>query len=285
MWETLEFLKELAQDAGAIMLQHWRRDLQVTTKHNGTPVSQVDLAISQMACQRIQAAFPEHVLLTEETFHPSKLPAEKGFIIDELDGTNAFIHGKAGFVFQVAYFENYDQLKLALIFDPVREILVYAIKDKGAWIEKKGAARQAVMPRIRRWRDLKFANHRLYMPPTLRKVYAMLGVSQENIVPTGSIGSKSMSFALGEVHVLVGLNRRMPFWDIAPGILLLQELGYSFSHLTGEKITLFPEDNDLAFGYLVCPPQFEAKARKELEWMVKKLRPTRTTPQFSLQES
>ncbi|MEZ4827332.1 MAG: inositol monophosphatase family protein [Bacteroidia bacterium] len=271
MREKLNFLKDLARKAGQIMLDNWNREVQVFQKPDHTIVTSVDLEISRFVCARILDVYPESALLTEETSGKLLYPKRTGFIVDELDGTYSYSIRRPGFTFQCAYFENFDELKIGLIYDPLRDLMVWSVKDVGVWIEQNGQSEKLPQLEEKPWLQLRFGHHRTYMTQTHRKMYSLMGVRQENIIPTGSIGSKTLDFALGKIDVIIALNRLVSPWDWAPGKAILEEMGYRFLHLTGEEVQVNYPGGFNGFGYLVCPPGHVEKFQRELYWIIRKV--------------
>lgn len=271
MKEKLNFLKNLATEAGSIMLKSWDREIQVFEKQDRTIVTSVDLEISEMVVKEVHENYPDHGLLTEETAKLALPLKDKGFIIDELDGTYSYANHRTGFTFQCAYYENGDQLKIGLIFDPLQNLLLYGIKGGGVFIEWDGMIYQVTHPEKRRWEKLRFGHHRQYMTQTHKKMYSRLQVDPKNIISTGGVGSKVIDFALGKIDAIVSLKRFIPTWDWAPGKVIAEELGYRVTHLTGEEIHLGAQFHKLGFGYLVCPPDHQQRFKQELKWIVDKV--------------
>lgn len=270
----IDFLRELAHEAGAIMLERRGSPLQTYRKSDRSLVTETDLAISTLVQRRVAAFAPNWSLLTEESGGGLRQPhGDEGLIVDELDGTNAYAHGLEGFTFQCAYYRQ-RKLQIGLIYDPLGDRLLYAKHDKGVWLETEGRSIPVAMPEYRRWRELRFAHHRQYMTNTIRKMYALMGIADRNIIPTGGIGSKCLDFVTGKVDVVVALNRRIAPWDWAPGKVILEELGYSFTHLTGAAVHLYGTPAPQAFGYLVCPPEHRGRFLRELAWITEKVTPT-----------
>lgn len=270
MHEKLEFLCSLARMAGSIMLRHWGGEIHAFEKSDGSIVTEVDLEISRRVCASIQKQYPDCSLLTEETRGKLLYPQRCGFIIDELDGTHGYFKGKSGFTFQCAYYEKYDQLMIGLIYDPLRDVLVYGIRGEGVfWETQNKKLKISHAPKLA-WEELRYANHRRYMTGTLKRMYESLGAREEQIIPTGGIGSKAIDFVEGKVDVLISLNRSIGAWDWAPGKVILEELGYKLCHLTGEELEV--DQNGKAFGYLVCPPEHYGCLIEKLDWILKKVR-------------
>ena len=270
MQEMLSFLQQLARDAGRIMLDHLGRPVTVYRKADETAVTQVDLEISALVCERVRHRYPDLYLLTEETKGQS-IQGERGLIIDELDGTNSYLRRQSGFAFQAAYYDNYGEIKLALIYDPQRDLMVHAIKGEGVFLHALEKTLRIQPPDLRRWQYLRFAHHRHHMPRTFRRLYDQLGVAPEQIVATGCISNKVIAFVLGQVDALIALNRFIPPWDWAPGRLILQELGYTLTHLNGQPVGFDDRPGDSPFGYLVAPARHLPRLLSELTWIQRRL--------------
>lgn len=270
--EIVVFLCQLARDAGAIMMSKRGSTLQIFVKKDSSLVTEVDLAISKMVVERVGQFAPHWGLMTEETCVGKCEEHDVGLIVDELDGTNGYATGLGGFTFQCA-FHTGGRIMAAVIYDPLEDVLVYSIKGQGVWVEQHNTTTKVTPSINKHWDTLRFAHHRRYMTGTIRKMYARMGVAKQNIIPTGGIGSKIIDFALGKVDVIVALNRNIQPWDWAPGKLILEELGYSCSHLTGAPLRLFSSSNELEFGYLICPESHWNRFLGELSWITEKVLP------------
>ena len=266
MDKPIVFIEKLAREAGAIMREHYRRPIEIRRKPDGTPVTAVDLEISAHVCQQLRTHYPAHGLLTEETAADFRL-AERGFIIDELDGTNAFIRRKPGFAFQAAYYENHDQLQAAVIYDPLRDLMLLAKPGEGVLL-RAGSKTLSIRPMpVRRWQYLRFAHHRTYMTDTHRRIYQHLNLREEKVVSTGCVASKVFDFVLGRVDALIALNRFVAPWDWAPGQVILQELGYALTHLNGQPLHLADQRSPESFGYLTAPAVHIQTLVEKLAWL------------------
>ncbi|WNJ17480.1 inositol monophosphatase family protein [Pontibacter sp. G13] len=276
MRDKLTFIQSLALQAGRIMRSHWGRSVQIYRKQDRTVVTEVDLEISRMVQEQVQTHFPNHDLISEETWECRGPKGAQGFIVDELDGTNSFVKGRKGFVFQCAVYELRDVLVMGLVYDPLEDLMVFAKRGAGCWI-KRG---NQVMPLESRsgkpWEMLNYAHHRNHAFPTYHQLYQRLNVEADRIISTGNVGAKAIEFARGSVDVLIGLNRNIPVWDWAPGKVILEELGYSLSYLNGHPLQIHVPNPNPFFGYLVCPKDHRKRFVQELGWISNRMnRPKR----------
>lgn len=90
--EYLAFASELAIEAGKITLKHFRTSLTVETKSDDSPVTIADRETERFLRAAILEKFPDHGVLGEE-YGETNPGARWRWILDPIDGTQAFIHG------------------------------------------------------------------------------------------------------------------------------------------------------------------------------------------------
>src|SRR3954468_4906555 len=83
---------ELARIAGDVAFRHYRGNLDVETKADGSPVTVADRAAETAAREWIKRYFPTDGVLGEE-FGEERPDAKRRWIIDPIDGTKSFVHG------------------------------------------------------------------------------------------------------------------------------------------------------------------------------------------------
>lgn len=82
----------LAEEAGAVTLEHFGAVLPSDEKGDGTPVTVADRAAETLLRERIGAQFPDHGILGEE-FGEKDPGASIRWILDPIDGTLSFMRG------------------------------------------------------------------------------------------------------------------------------------------------------------------------------------------------
>ena len=104
----LDLIIRAAEEAGRIALAHWRGTFRHWEKDEGAgPVSEADLAVNAALEQALRAARPDYGWLSEESPEdPRRATAARVFVIDQIDGTRAFIAGEDGFAVAVAVVED-----------------------------------------------------------------------------------------------------------------------------------------------------------------------------------
>jgi histidinol-phosphatase len=121
----------IADEADALAMAVFRRDLQVSTKPDRTFVTQADTAIERMIRERIGAAHPYHGLVGEE-YGVEAGDARVRWYIDPIDGTHNFIRGVPLFGMLLGIEED-GELQAGVISAPALGERWYAWRGGGAW--------------------------------------------------------------------------------------------------------------------------------------------------------
>jgi histidinol phosphatase-like enzyme (inositol monophosphatase family) len=122
---------ELARITGTVALRHYRTNLTVETKSDGSPVTVADRAAEAAARAWVQSRFPQDGILGEE-LGEERAGAARRWIIDPIDGTKAFVRGTPLWGSLVALCEGERVLAGAAYFPAVDE-LVAAAPGAGWW--------------------------------------------------------------------------------------------------------------------------------------------------------
>ncbi len=267
-WKAeLEFMKVQARAAGAIMRRFYKGDFRVFTKPDRSKVTEVDLKISEMLQKTVPEAFPGVILYSEESETGPIDRNRDHFVIDELDGTSYFIEEHQGFSHQAAFYKAGKGLVVGLVYYPIDDILLYAMRGHGAFLEHQGevkalAARQQSKPS----HSLRFAQPARYRGDKYRQLLGSIGVDSDRIVKTTA--RRTLQFVQGELDVALFLMRRIPEWDWAGEKVVLEELGFSHTYLDGRPIEFGKEPASDNPGYLICHPDHRPRLMQQaLAWL------------------
>src|SRR5215218_9772677 len=121
----------LARLTGGIALSHYRSNLTVETKSDGSPVTAADRAAETAAREWVNRFFPADGILGEE-FGAERAAAPRRWVIDPIDGTKSFVRGVPLWGSLVALCEGERVLAGAAYFPAVDE-LVAAAPGAGCW--------------------------------------------------------------------------------------------------------------------------------------------------------
>ncbi|MDB4884776.1 MAG: hisN [Gemmatimonadetes bacterium] len=122
---------DLARLTGDIALAHYRSNLVVETKADGSPVTAADRAAETAAREWVRRLFPADGILGEE-FGEERPGSARRWVIDPIDGTKSFVRGVPLWGSLVALCEGEEVLAGAAYFPAVAE-LVAASPGGGCW--------------------------------------------------------------------------------------------------------------------------------------------------------
>lgn len=219
-----------ARAAGKIQMQYLNRldSLTVQTKGRNDFVSEVDRACEQEIIRTLQAAYPEHGILGEESGH--KPGNDYQWIIDPLDGTTNYLHGFPQFSVSIAC-KYKDQLISGVVYDPFKDELFAADKGYGAYLNDRrirvsgrksldGALIGTGFP----FRDQTHLD-------TYAEMFKAMTRATAGIRRPGSAALDFAWVAAGRMDGFWELG--LSVWDFAAGALLVREAGGTVSDISG----------------------------------------------------
>ncbi|MCV2876221.1 3'(2'),5'-bisphosphate nucleotidase CysQ [Rhodobacteraceae bacterium XHP0102] len=132
--DDLALLTEAARAAGDVALRYWQNNPRAWEKSEGAgPVTEADLEIDRLLSRDLKAARPSYGWLSEESQDgPARLSARRGFIIDPIDGTRAFMDGSGDFSHALAVVED-GRVRAAVVYLPAVDRLYAATLGGGAF--------------------------------------------------------------------------------------------------------------------------------------------------------
>ncbi len=232
MHPTLNIAVKAARRA-ATVINRASTQLDLLTVHAKSPndfVTEVDRAAEQAIIEVLHDAYPGHGILAEESGE-SGPESEFNWIIDPLDGTTNFIHGFPQYAISIAQTKN-GVLEHAVVYDPIANELFTASRGSGAFLNDR---------RIRVSRRTRLNDALLGTGFPFRQfdnVDAYLAMFKELTQKTAGIrrpGAAALDLAYVAAGRLDGFwEMGLSPWDMAAGVLLIQEAGGLVSDLSGE---------------------------------------------------
>ena len=230
MHPMLNIAVRAARGAGNIIVRHYDRldRLTVQTKEHNDFVSEVDRQAEQEIIQTLRKAYPDHGILAEESGFQEGDAYQ--WIIDPLDGTTNFLHGFPHFAVSIAL-RHKGRLEQAVIYDPLRQELFTASRGSGALLNDHRI-------RVTARRHLDGALLGTGFPfKSQQHLDAYLGMFRALFPQTAGIrrpGSAALDLAYVAAGRLDGFwEIGLKIWDMAAGVLLIQEAGGLSGDLVG----------------------------------------------------
>ena len=220
-------LEAAIREAGELARSTAQRPFKRWTKgDDNSPVSEADIAVNDFLRVRLAKLAPDAAWLSEETEEqPSGDDTPLSWIVDPIDGTRAFISGRADWTVSVALVENGRPL-MAAIHAPVTEEMFLAARGQGARLNGNviaassgGALTGAKLAGPKRYLD-RLAGISPSMLPQPKVHSLALRLARV------SHGGLDAAFASGGSHD----------WDLAAADLLVHEAGGLLTDFSGEPL-------------------------------------------------
>ena len=216
--------------AGALLAKSSGRPKTVRTKRSAIDlVTDVDHAAERLIHRLLHRADPSVGFLGEE-FGLQRPEAPLRWVVDPLDGTCNFVHGFPLFGVSIGL-QAGRQGVVGVIYDPMRRELFTAVRGGGAFLNGR---RIRVSPTRQLARSLLSTG---FSSAFLRRTQPYLGwfkTFQRSSHGVRRIGSTVISLSAVAAGRLEGFYEQdLKPWDIAAGIVLVQEAGGRVSNLSG----------------------------------------------------
>lgn len=222
--ELLDAVNQLAESAGARIMEIYATDFDVEEKADQSPLTRADMAAHETILAGLKALTPDWPVLSEESAH---IPYEERarwqcyWLVDPLDGTREFVKRNGEFTVNIALI-NACQPVLGVVYVPVTGITYFAATGRGAFKRSPGQTALPITARACPEDRLTMAGSRSHAGDTLKKFIAGLEVEVELI----SIGSslKSCLVAEGKADIYPRFGPTSE-WDTAAAQCVVEQAG------------------------------------------------------------
>ena len=246
---TLSFISEIARAAGQILREMRQKPLDIQHKSTVDLVTAADKAAEAYIIQAILDKFPHHAIIAEESGSHAGDPAHQWFI-DPLDGTVNYAHGMSMFSVSIGYVQN-NKLTLGVIYDPLMDELYSAELGKGAFLNGQSIHVSQTSQLIDCLLVTSF-KHR-YFDTSMNNFDNFQRISPL-VQAVRRLGSAALNLAYVAAGRLDGFwDVSLSQWDVAAGILLVQEAGGRVTKLYGESDPLSEPASILAANPSIHP--------------------------------
>ena len=193
--------RSLIRDFGEI------EKLQISSKDYGDFVTSADKKVEKILIQELTKAHPDYGIISEEKGYINKNNKENRWIIDPIDGTTNFLHGIPHFAICIA-FESKKEIISGLIYDPIKDEMFYAEKNKGAYLNNQ---------------RLRVSNKNLIDECLFSSNHEGVKFSNLNMRYSGCAALDLAYVASGRLDGF--FHNKINIWDVAAGALLVEEAG------------------------------------------------------------
>ncbi len=236
-----------AREASDLILQASDRldRVKIFSKGNNDFVTEIDHSVEEALVAHIRKSYPDHSFLCEESgFMPGKDESTL-WVIDPIDGTRNFMRGLPHYCISMACIQD-GRLQHAVIVDPVRRDEFTASKGRGAQLN-------GTRIRVGDSPGLETALVSLSCGPDehYERFLELQDKLRNRVAGLRFAGSAALDLAYVAAGRLdAGWMSGLKQWDVAAGILLVQEAGGLISDHKGNPDCL--QADNFVFGNARC---------------------------------
>ncbi|MFQ3615732.1 MAG: inositol monophosphatase family protein [Cyanobacteriota bacterium] len=236
--DQIEAISRLVVDCGRRSLDLAAGSFKVYEKGLNDYVTDVDRALDAQLAGGLTALFPSDGIISEENAasrqqflqHSGRL-----WLVDPLDGTEDFIHGKPHYSVMVGALEQ-GQPTAGWVYAPVFDQLYFGGGDVGLWVRAGAGDTAALVPT-----QPDLTGDRLPVLIGTKDAHRygdaiLQQIPQAQFGFIGSFGLKVLEVIQGRAAFYIYLNRRVKLWDTVGPLALAQAAGLLCCDLAGNPI-------------------------------------------------
>jgi myo-inositol-1(or 4)-monophosphatase len=212
---------ELARVTASRPFKRW------TKGEDQSPVSEGDIAVNKLLHERLPKLAPDAGWLSEETEDDAAArSAPRAWIVDPIDGTRAYISGRADWTISVALVED-GRPAVAALYAPVTEEMFLGVRGQGATLN--GVLMRAPD-------DASLTGARLAGP---KRYLDRLARLTPTVLPQPKVHSLALRLtrvAQGELDAAFASGGSHD-WDLAAADLLVHEAGGVLTDFAGQMLS------------------------------------------------
>ena len=237
----LEIAAKIAREAAVLVRSYRGKRLQIESKAGNEPVTEADRAANTLILERLAAAFPKDVILSEEVPDSgARLGRSRIWMVDPIDGTSDFILGDTGFVVMIGLVID-GRPTVGAVAHPLSEKVYGGIVDGGAWVEdSKGERTPLRTSTIARAPGIRLVASKSHRTPKVDAVRKALMITDEMNV--GSVGLKIGLVAESARDLYVYTGGRTKIWDTCGPEAILIGAGGRMTDMDGRPLCYSDED-------------------------------------------
>jgi myo-inositol-1(or 4)-monophosphatase len=229
---------EIAARAGGQVLLDWRGKIKAREKGPKDLVTEADLASQKVIRSTLLNAFPDHRFVGEEdglgTIDQQSRRDGYCWICDPLDGTTNYVHQLPNYCVSIAL-RHEDELLVGVVFDPTTQECFSAVAGQGAFLNRRPI-------HVSDCTETSEALVAISLPPQVQRDSAEIHTFFDLIVASQAVrrlGSAALNLcylAAGRLDGYWATDTKI--WDVAAGVLLVQEAGGEVSASRGGQFKL-----------------------------------------------
>ena len=238
-------LLKALKESGKILKSTLTERRVVEKKSELSLVTASDKESEKTILQIIEASFPDHAILSEES--PPRGKSSSRWIIDPLDGTTNFAHTFPVACVSIAY-EEKGRVELGGVYDPFKDELFLGERGNGATmngnpiiVSKMPALSESLL-------CTGFPYDRRERPDEYLAIFKAFMMKVQGVRRMGAAAIDLCYVACGRFDGY--WEMKLNSWDKAAAMLIIEEAGGSLSNFSGQPLGLEDAQNVASNGFI-----------------------------------
>jgi myo-inositol-1(or 4)-monophosphatase len=230
---NINTLKQIVLEAGKIVKEGYSSHKEVSHKGVVDLVTEYDVKTETFIINQLKKVFPDYTLVGEES-HQGSYHYDKAIYIDPIDGTTNFVHGIPHLAISLGVWEQ-GKPTLAVVYNPILEELFWAVQGEGAYCN----GRRLKVSTQSKLQNALIATGFPYAKVNAGIEYHWVINCMTNLLPhiqdirrLGAAAIDLCYLAQGKVEAFYEIDLKP--WDVAAGILIVQEAGGQISNVDNQ---------------------------------------------------
>ena len=236
MKDAVEVAVSAALAAGKIQRDRSQKIGKVSPKGSRDLVTEVDILCEQEVIRVIKKRFPDHQILAEESGASEGNSSPSKWIIDPLDGTINYAHGFPCYCVSIGL-EHEGEIIVGVVYNPNMDELFVAEKGKGATLNSDPISVSSI-PKLE---DSLLVTG--FTPEVVHSLDDNMDAFRDFMKASQAVrrpGSAAIDICYTAMGRFEGFwELKLHPWDVAAGILIMQEAGGKVTKLDGTPLTVY----------------------------------------------
>ena len=234
MERELEVAKNIAREAGRVLLEIYGSDHTVEWKGHDDPVTIADKSANELIVAELRRQFSADGILSEEaTDDAARLSKSRVWFVDPMDGTKQFIEKIGEFSVMIGLAIDGKPV-LGVVFQPTTNKMYYAAKGMGAYLEEPLTTKRLHVSAQEDFSQMSASMSRSHHSPQVDRINAKLGITKK--IQSGSVGLKVGILAEARAHLYLHLGSKTNQWDTCAPQAILEAAGGMMTDRNGNDL-------------------------------------------------
>lgn len=232
--EELEVACQIAREAATIVTTFYVGSSEVEYKSHDEPVTEADRSANRHIVERIQEAYPDDGILSEESKDDFvRLDRERVWIIDPLDGTKEFIARNGEFSIMIGLAIG-GRAVMGVVMQPDPGLLYAGIVGQGVYLYEGDESVSLTTSDRERVSQMILVSSRSHRQQVVDNIRKRLRITSERV--SGSVGLKVGLITRQQADLYIHPSPGCKEWDLCAPHAILEAAGGTMTDCWGNPI-------------------------------------------------